>query len=39
LFKASDLVTWEAGSIDEPESIKGIIAELVAAVGTSVRKT
>ena len=38
VVKTSDLATWEAGSIDEPESIKGIIAELVAAVGTECAK-
>jgi arginine-tRNA-protein transferase len=28
-----DLVSWDTSSIDNPHSIKGIVAELVAAVG------
>ncbi len=33
VVETSDLVTWERGSIDNPESIKGVVAELVAVVG------
>jgi arginine-tRNA-protein transferase len=31
--RAEDLMNWETGSIDDPSTIKGTIAELVAAVG------
>jgi arginyl-tRNA---protein transferase len=31
--KAHHLVSWDKGSIDDPHSIKGIMAELVAAIG------
>ncbi len=38
VFETSDLVSWEAGSIDDPDSIKGVIAELVAMVGIECAK-
>ena len=38
VVETSDLVTWETGSIDHPESIKGIVAELVAVVGINCAK-
>jgi arginyl-tRNA---protein transferase len=38
VVETSDLATWETGSIHQPESIKGVIAELVAAVGTDCAK-
>lgn len=38
VVETSDLATWETGSIDEPESIKGVVAELVAAVGIECAK-
>ena len=33
-----DLVSWEESSIDDPKSIKGIIAEMVAAVGSDLAR-
>ncbi|RDL39021.1 Arginine-tRNA-protein transferas-like protein 1 [Venustampulla echinocandica] len=36
--ETSDLISWDDSSIDNPQSIKGIIAELVAAVGPDVAK-
>lgn len=33
-----DIVSWEDGSIDNAQSLKGIIAELVAAVGAELAK-
>jgi arginine-tRNA-protein transferase len=38
VVETSDLVTWETGSIEDPESIKGIVAELVAVVGIDCAK-
>ncbi len=35
IYEASDLVAWEANTIDEPHSIKCVITDLVAAVGLS----
>jgi arginine-tRNA-protein transferase len=34
----SDLVGWEKMPIDEPQSIKGIVAELAATLGPTVMK-
>ena len=36
--EACDLVGWEESDIDKPHSIKGIIADLVAAVGVELSK-
>lgn len=33
LVECADLVVWDASAVDDPTSVKGAIAELVAAVG------
>jgi arginyl-tRNA---protein transferase len=33
IVETSDLIAWEGNNIDDPQSIKGTIADLVAAVG------
>jgi arginine-tRNA-protein transferase len=38
VVETADLVIWETGSIDDPGSIKGVVAELVATVGTECAK-
>ena len=38
VYEAQMLVNWESSSIDDPRSVKGIIAELVSAVGVEVGK-
>ena len=38
IFEARMLVRWDSSNMDDPHSIKGIIAELVSAVGVEVGK-
>ncbi|KAG0646285.1 Arginyl-tRNA-transferase 1 [Hyphodiscus hymeniophilus] len=38
IYDASMLVNWESSSIENPHSTKGVIAELVAAVGAEIGK-
>ena len=36
--QACDLVSWDKGSVDDSHTIKGVIAELVAAIGVDLAK-
>ncbi|KAI9049919.1 hypothetical protein LZ554_006066 [Drepanopeziza brunnea f. sp. 'monogermtubi'] len=36
--QAEDFVSWESSDIDDPDSIKGVIAELAAAVGPALAR-
>lgn len=38
IYETSMLVGWDSGSLEDPGSIKGVVAELVAAVGVDIGK-
>jgi arginine-tRNA-protein transferase len=38
LYETGDLVMWETASMDDPTSVMGAVADLVAAIGPNLAK-